>query len=280
MPVLPLRYPNVPELPEVEITRRGIEPHVAGRTIIDLIVREPRLRWPVPKNLRGTLAGRIVDRVRRRAKYLLFDCGDGTLIVHLGMSGSLRLLAADVPPGAHDHVDLVFKDGLLRLRDPRRFGSMLWQRSPAEEHVLLRSLGVEPLDDAFSGAYLHRATRGRRVAIKLLLMNQAVVVGVGNIYANESLFRAGILPRVRASRLSLARCERLVAEIKATLLAALAAGGSTLRDFHAADGAPGYFQQSYFVYDRQGQACRRCGEPIKMVRLGQRSTFYCAGCQR
>jgi len=270
----------VPELPEVEITRRGIEPHVAGRAIVDVVVREPRLRWPVPKDLKGRLAGRIVDRVRRRAKYLLFDCGDGTLIVHLGMSGSLRLLAADVPPGAHDHVDLVFKGGLLRLRDPRRFGSMLWQQSPAEGHVLLRSLGVEPLDEVFSGVCLHRATRGRRVAIKLLLMNQAVVVGVGNIYANESLFRAGILPHARASRLSLARCERLVAEVKATLADALAAGGSTLRDFHAADGSPGYFQQSYFVYDRQGQPCRRCGAPIKMLRLGQRSTFYCTGCQR
>lgn len=270
----------MPELPEVEITRRGIEPHITGRRIVDIVVREPRLRWPVPRDLRKRLAGRTVDRVRRRAKYLLLDCGDGTLIVHLGMSGSLRWLAPDVPPGGHDHVDLVFREGLLRLRDPRRFGSVLWHAAPAERHVLLRSLGPEPLDETFSAAYLHRATRGRRVAIKSLLMNQAVVVGVGNIYANESLFRAGILPRARAARLSLARCERLVAEIKATLADALAAGGSTLRDFHAADGSPGYFQQTYFVYDRAGQACRRCGTPIRVVRLGQRSTFYCAGCQR
>ena len=165
----------MPELPEVEITRRGIAPSVTGQTIVDVVVREPRLRWPVPKNLRSVLKGRVVDRVRRRAKYLLFDCGDGSLIVHLGMSGSLRLLAKDVPPGTHDHVDLVFGNGLLRLRDPRRFGSVLWQASPAESHVLLRSLGPEPLDEAFSGEYLHRATRGRRVAIKLMLMNQAAV---------------------------------------------------------------------------------------------------------
>ena len=269
----------MPELPEVEITRRGIAPSVTGQTIVDVVVREPRLRWPVPKNLRSVLKGRVVDRVRRRAKYLLFDCGDGSLIVHLGMSGSLRLLAKDVPPGTHDHVDLIFGNGLLRLRDPRRFGSVLWQASPAESHVLLRSLGPEPLDEAFSGEYLHRATRGRRVAIKLMLMNQAVVVGVGNIYANEALFRAGILPRARSARLSLARCERLVAEVKQTLTDALAAGGSTLRDFHAADGSPGYFQQSYFVYDREGEPCRRCVKPVRMIRLGQRSTFFCTGCQ-
>lgn len=270
----------MPELPEVEITRRGIAPSVSGQTIVDVVIREPRLRWPVPKNLRAVLTGRTVDRVRRRAKYLLFDCGDGALIVHLGMSGSLRLLPRDAPPGAHDHVDLVFRGGLLRLRDPRRFGSVLWQASPAESHALLRDLGPEPLDDAFNGDYLHRATRGRRVAIKLLLMNQAVVVGVGNIYANEALFRAGILPRVRASRLSLARCERLVAEVKQTLTEALAAGGSTLRDFHAADGSPGYFQQNYFVYDREGEPCRRCAAPLRMIRLGQRSTFFCSACQR
>lgn len=270
----------MPELPEVETTRRGIEPHVTGRTIVDLVVREPRLRWPVPGKLRKLLTGRSVDRVRRRAKYLLFDCGDGTLIVHLGMSGSLRLFGRDAPPGAHDHVDLVFADRLLRLRDPRRFGSVLWQDAPAESHALLRHLGPEPLEDGFTGEYLHRASRGRKVAIKLFLMNQAIVVGVGNIYANEALFRAGILPRLRASRLSLERCILLVKEIKATLAAALAAGGSTLRDFHAADGSPGYFQQSYFVYDREGEPCRRCGAVVKMARLGQRSTFYCTTCQR
>jgi len=270
----------LPELPEVEITRRGVMPRLAGRKVRRVLVRQPLLRWPVPRDLDARLNGRALAGVRRRAKYLLFDFGDGSLIVHLGMSGSLRVLDRPTPPGPHDHVDIEFDGALLRLRDPRRFGAVLWQSGPAERHPLLASLGVEPLEAGFDGELLYRETRGRKVAIKQLIMNAAVVVGVGNIYASESLFRARIHPRTRAGRLSRARCSLLAGEIRATLEAALAAGGSTLRDFSGADGAPGYFQQSYFVYDREGAACRLCGTPVRALRMGQRSTFFCTSCQK
>lgn len=270
----------MPELPEVEITRRGIAPHVEGCTVTGVVVRHRGLRWPVPSGLARTMSGQRVRAVRRRAKYLLLDCDAGTLIVHLGMSGSLRVLPRDAPPGPHDHLDLCFGDSIVRLRDPRRFGAVLWHRAGETPHPLLASLGVEPLSDAFTGDLLWRAARGRRVAIKLLLMNAAIVVGIGNIYAAESLFRAGIHPRTPAQRVSRARCARLVQAVKETLAAALAAGGSTLQDFVGADGVPGYFQQQYFAYDREGEACRLCATPIRRITQGQRSTCFCPGCQR
>lgn len=270
----------MPELPEVEITRRGVLPRLAGRRIRRVIVRQPRLRWPVPGDLGNVLGGQTLTGVRRRAKYLLFDFDRGSLIVHLGMSGSLRVLERASEPGPHDHVDIEFDGALLRLRDPRRFGAMLWQNGQSELHPLLAGLGVEPLEPGFDGNVLYRAARGRKTAIKQLIMNAAVVVGVGNIYASESLFRARINPRLRAERLSRARCALLAREIRATLEDALAAGGSTLRDFSGADGAPGYFQQRYFVYDREGEACRVCATPVRAVRVGQRSTFFCPSCQK
>lgn len=270
----------MPELPEVEITRRGIEPHVVGRTISAVVVRDARLRWPVPKALSRLLAGRTVRRVRRRAKYLVFDCGEGSLIVHLGMSGSLRVLDRPEPPGVHDHVDIAVGTILLRLRDPRRFGAVLWQPGEVERHKLLAHLGAEPLDSTFSAQYLHSATRKRSIAIKSLLMNNSIVAGLGNIYANESLFRARIHPKTPAGRLSFARCARLVEAVRETLHAALAAGGSSLRDFVQSDGQPGYFQQQTLVYDRTGEPCRVCARPIRAMRQGQRTTYYCPSCQR
>jgi formamidopyrimidine-DNA glycosylase len=270
----------VPELPEVEITRRGIEPFVLGKTVTGVTVRNPRLRWRVPRDLARKLVGQNVKRVRRRGKYLLIDYERGSLILHLGMSGSLRVVDPRTPARAHDHFDLVFGDTALRLRDPRRFGAVLWNEGDAERHPLLARLGVEPLEEKFSADFLHRATRGRNTAIKLLLMNAGVVVGVGNIYANESLFRAGIRPRTPARRLSRKRCAKLAAAVRDTLVAALAAGGSSLRDFVHSDGASGYFQQQYHVYDRTGLPCRVCGSTIRGVRQGQRSSFYCPSCQK
>jgi formamidopyrimidine-DNA glycosylase len=270
----------MPELPEVEITRRGIAPHVEGRTVTGVVVRHRGLRWPVPRGLERMVSGQRVRAVRRQAKYLLLDCDTGTLIVHLGMSGSLRVLPGDTPPGPHDHFDLCFGDSIVRLRDPRRFGAVLWHRAGTAPHPLLAALGVEPLSEAFTGDLLWRAARGRRVAIKLLLMNAAVVVGIGNIYASESLFRAGIHPRTPAGRVSRARCHRLVQAARETLTAALAAGGSTLQDFVGADGEPGYFQQQYLVYDREGEPCRVCSAPIRRIVQGQRSTWFCPACQR
>jgi formamidopyrimidine-DNA glycosylase len=270
----------MPELPEVEITRRGIEPHLARRTITGVVVRHRGLRWPVPRNLGAILTGAQIRTVGRRAKYLLFDCGKGTLIVHLGMSGSLRLVPAAEAPGPYDHFDLGVGEVAVRLRDPRRFGAVLWHRGDAGRHRLLAHLGVEPLSDAFTGSVLHAASRGRRVAIKQLLMDHRLVAGIGNIYANESLFRARIDPRAPARRLSLARCERLADAVRATLQDALAAGGSSLRDFVRADGSPGYFQQHYFVYDRSGEPCRVCATPIRRAVQGQRTSFYCPRCQQ
>ena len=269
----------MPELPEVEVTRRGIEPHVIGRTVTSVSVREPRLRWRVPQSVRA-LVGREVRAVKRRGKYLLIDCGDGHLIVHLGMSGSLRLVAAGTPPGKHDHVDIAFGQQLLRLRDPRRFGAVLWTADPPEAHPLLRHLGVEPLSRGLNPARLHALTRASRVQIKPFLMDGGRVVGVGNIYASESLFLAGIHPRKRAGRLSVEDCARLVPAIKRTLQSAIRAGGSSLRDFVGSDGEQGYFQRRALVYDRAGLACRHCGAEIRRFVQSQRATFYCARCQR
>lgn len=268
----------MPELPEVEVTRRGIIDALSGAQVERLIVRTEKLRWPLPAV--ELLAGRRINTVRRRAKYLLVDCGVGTLIIHLGMSGSLRLVPPDLPPEKHDHVDLVLVGGLaLRYRDPRKFGSWLWFDGPIEQHPLLAALGPEPLNETFSADYLFERLRNRHSPIKPILMDQRLVVGVGNIYANEALFHAGIRPTRAASSLTLAECVRLVGEIKAVLLRALEAGGSTLRDFAAADGQPGYFQQTYYVYGRGGQPCRVCSMPIDHIRQAQRSSFYCASCQ-
>ena len=268
----------MPELPEVEVTRKGIEPHVLGRTISSITVREPRLRWPVPAAVLA-LAGRRVRAVKRRGKYLLLDCGDGHLILHLGMSGSLSVVAKGTPPAKHDHVDLLFGDRVLRLRDPRRFGAVLWARGAPEAHPLLAHLGSEPLSSALDAARLHALTRRHRAAIKLFLMDARRIVGVGNIYAAESLFLAGIDPRLPANRVTLAQAGKLVAAVKRTLRAAIKAGGSTLRDF-AVNGRSGYFQNRYWVYGREGERCRRCRAPVRRVVQGQRSTFFCPRCQK
>lgn len=274
----------MPELPEVETTRRGLLPHVAGRTIEQVTVREPRLRWPVPRDLSQRLAGARVAGIERRGKYLLFRIDarfPGWLLVHLGMSGSLRIVPADTPPGPHDHVDLRLDTGrLLRLRDPRRFGAVLWHAGEADRHPLLAHQGVEPLSPAFTGGWLYDRTRSREAAIKPVLMDAGLVVGVGNIYANEALFQAGIDPRLPARRLGRARCARLVEAVRETLTRAIEAGGSSLRDFVDADGQPGYFQHQYAVYGRAGEPCRRCGGPVRHLRQGNRSTFFCPRCQR
>jgi formamidopyrimidine-DNA glycosylase len=269
----------MPELPEVEVTRKGIASHLVGGTIAAVTIREPRLRWRIPEPVHS-LAGRVVRSVKRRGKYLLLDCGDGHLILHLGMSGSLRLVAPGTIPGKHDHFDLTVGNKILRLRDPRRFGAVLWTAEPPEMHPLIRHLGVEPLSAAFDADKLHALTRASGVRIKPFLMDGRRIVGVGNIYASESLFLAGIHPRTRAGRLSPARSERLVLAIKRTLRTAIRAGGSSLRDFVGSDGARGYFQRRAWVYDREGQDCRRCGTPIRRVVQGQRATYYCPSCQK
>ncbi len=269
----------MPELPEVEVTRRGIAAHLVGRAIAAVEVREPRLRWRVSRAVRA-LAGRKVRAVRRRGKYLLLDCGDGHLIVHLGMSGSLRLVAPGTAPGRHDHLDLAVGDRLLRLRDPRRFGAVLWTAQPPEAHPLIRHLGVEPLSRALDARRLHALTRAHRTSIKQFLMDGRRIVGIGNIYAAESLFLAGVNPRTRASRLSIERCARLAGAIKQTLRAAIRAGGSSLRDYVGGDGERGFFQTRYRVYDRAGQPCRRCGATIRRIVQGQRASYYCPRCQR
>jgi len=269
----------MPELPEVEVTRRGIARALAGQRISAIAVRAPRLRWPVPAAVRG-LAGLTVRAVTRRAKYLLLDCGDGQLIVHLGMSGSLRLLPADAAFDRHDHFDMVFGERLLRLRDPRRFGAVLWAAAGDAPHPLLARLGIEPLQRAFDGARLHALTRAHRAAIKTFLMDSRRIVGVGNIYASEALHRARIDPRTPARRLSRERCARLARAVKDTLRAAIRAGGSSLRDYVGADGGYGCFQLRTQVYDREGGPCRRCGAGIRRIVQGQRSTYFCPHCQR
>ncbi len=271
----------MPELPEVETTLRGLTPHLMGQRVADVRIRHPRLRWPVPKDLHERICGHEIRTLRRRGKYLLVGFDHGTLILHLGMSGSLRLLPADTPADKHDHFDLVLDNGqLVRLRDPRRFGAILWHEGDITQHPLLRHLGPEPLGKEFDAERLYQATRRRNAAIKLVIMDSKVVVGVGNIYANEALFRAGIRPQLAANRLSRERSSRLVEEIRSTLRDAIKKGGSTLRDFVNSAGEPGYFQQDYWVYGRAGEPCRRCGAPIRQIRQGQRSTFYCPQCQR
>lgn len=271
----------MPELPEVETTLRGLAPHLTGQRIADVIIRHPQLRWPVPENLPGLLRGQVIRTLRRRAKYLLLEFDHGTLILHLGMSGSLRVLPVGTPHEKHDHFDLLLASGqLMRLRDPRRFGAVLWCDGDVAQHPLLKQLGPEPLQKDFDAEHLYRAMRKKTAAIKLVIMDSHVVVGVGNIYASEALFRAGIRPQLAAGKLSKPRCAKLVREIRATLAAAIKKGGSTLRDFVNSAGEPGYFQQYYFVYGRAGEPCRKCGTRIKQIRQGQRSTFYCPVCQK
>ena len=270
----------MPELPEVETTRRGIAPHVTGRRIERVVARVPALRWPIPPALARRVRGEAVEDVTRRAKYLLLHTAPGAILVHLGMSGSLRLLERDAPPKLHDHVDIVLDDAkALRLNDPRRFGSVLWQAA-GTTHELLAELGPEPLGDAFDGDHLFRASRGRAAPVKHFLMDQRIVVGVGNIYAAEALFAAGIHPKRAAGRITRERYQRLADEIRRVLEHAIERGGTTLRDFLAPDGAPGYFEQELFVYDRAGEPCRACGTTLKLADWGQRQTAYCPRCQR
>ena len=269
----------MPELPEVETTRRGIAPHLLHQVIRGAVVRQPQLRWPVP-DLAGLLSGHTVQAIERRGKYILLRFAHGALIVHLGMSGSLRVLPAHSPARAHDHVDLLFGEHCLRLHDPRRFGAMLWAEGDPLTHPRLRKLGPEPLSDAFCGIHLQRAAAQRRVAIKQLIMDGSVVVGVGNIYASEALFHARIRPQALCRRISRARLDALADAIKVVLARAIERGGTTLRDFVNESGEPGYFAQELFVYGRAGEPCRCCATPIRTLQIGQRASAYCPGCQR
>ena len=270
----------MPELPEVETTRRGVAPYVEGQKVTAVRIYDRRLRWPVPVNLARILVGRTVDRLDRRSKYLLFRLGADTLLVHFGMTGSLRVFNNPPPRRTHDHVDLQFgNDVVLRYHDPRRFGAMLWVRPSSRQHPLLANLGPEPLTGDFDADYLHRATRSRSTAIKLALMDNRLVAGVGNIYANEALFHAGIHPARPANRIARGRLTRLVAAVRETLASAIAQGGSTLRDYVDSAGEPGYFQLDYYVYGREGEPCRVCGSLIKQRRMGGRATCFCPNCQ-
>jgi formamidopyrimidine-DNA glycosylase len=271
----------VPELPEVETTRRGIAPHITKDRICDVIVRQAKLRWPIPRGLKQKLLGYKIDKVERRAKYLLLRFEHGTLILHLGMSGSLRIIKANTPASKHDHFDLVFDSGkALRLTDPRRFGAILWTTDDPDKHELLKSLGPEPLHTAFDADYLFQRSRGRKSTIKQFIMDGKIVVGVGNIYASESLYLARINPKTAAGKIRRERLVKLVEAIKQVLTEAIKQGGTTLRDFVGGDGKPGYFAQQLNVYGREGKPCHGCGGTVKQVVLGQRATYYCPHCQK
>jgi len=275
----------MPELPEVETTRRGLAPHVEGRIVTDVVLRRPDLRWPIPPDVPSLLPGQRIVAVRRRAKYLLLDTEAGSALLHLGMSGSLRVLPATTPVEAHDHVDIALEPrgrdpvSVLRFNDPRRFGCLLWQ-APGETHELLRGLGPEPLSDPFDGDYLFARSRGRRAPVKTFLMDQGIVVGVGNIYAAEALFEAGISPLREAGRVSRERYRSLADAVKRILAHAIERGGTTLRDFISPDGLPGYFELELSAYGRGGAPCPRCGRPLKEASIGQRTTVWCTRCQR
>lgn len=269
----------MPELPEVETSRRGIEPYLVDQTVTDVVVRQRKLRWPVPRRLDRELPGQIIRSVERRAKYILIRTDAGTVMLHLGMSGHVTILPQGTPAGVHDHVDIVLASGeLLRLRDPRRFGSVLWTKDSGS-HPLIRKLGPEPLSDAFDGDLLYARSRGRKISVKPFIMDASVVVGVGNIYASEALFDAGIHPKRQAGRVSKARYAALAEAIKDVLARAIQAGGTTLRDFYGNGGEAGYFKQELSVYGRDGEACPRCEETVRSIVLGQRSSFYCRNCQ-
>lgn len=275
----------MPELPEVETTRAGLAPHVEGRRVRAVTLRRPDLRWPIPAEIGERLPGRTIERVRRRAKYLLLDTDAGSALLHLGMSGSLRVLPAATPVRTHDHVDIVLEGGhrdatqVLRFNDPRRFGCLLWQPA-GETHELLRGLGPEPLSDDFGGDYLFERSRGRSAPVKPFLMDQRIVVGVGNIYVAEALYAAGVSPLRAAGRVSRERYIALAAEIRRILEHAIRRGGTTLRDFLAPDGAPGYFEQELSAYGRGGEPCPRCGRPLRQAAIAQRATVWCGHCQR
>ena len=271
----------MPELPEVETTRRGILPHITNKRVSRVVIRQPQLRWPISPNLVTELTGQIIRSVDRRGKYLLVKTDVGTLIIHLGMSGSLRIVGVTQVAGKHDHVDIEFSsNNILRFTDPRRFGCMLWQQDNIALHPLLASLGPEPLEAEFDADYLHARSRGRSAPIKSFIMDSSVVVGVGNIYANEALFMAGIAPKRAAGKISKPRYVILVECIKQVLGRAIEVGGTTLRDFTNSSGEPGYFKQSLQVYGRGGEPCVHCKQPLKEIRLGQRTTVYCTTCQK
>lgn len=271
----------MPELPEVETTCKGIAKHLMNKSVAEVIIRQPKLRWPIPANIKKLLPNEKILSIERRAKYILIGFKTGTLILHLGMSGSLRIVKAKQAYDKHDHFDLVLKNGsCLRLHDPRRFGSVLWTQQPAAEHKLLCKLGPEPLTEAFTAKYLYTQSRKRKVNIKQFIMNSHIVVGVGNIYASESLFLAAIHPRKAAGTVSLVRYEKLVYSIKEVLTAAIKQGGTTLKDFTQSDGKPGYFQQQLNVYGRKAEPCPNCDKPISHCSLGQRATYYCTECQK
>lgn len=270
----------MPELPEVETVLHGLKPHLEGATIQDVIVRQARLRWPVPPDLKHCLIQQRIGTLVRRGKYLLMPVGTGTLIMHLGMSGSLRLVLRDTSPGLHDHVDIVFSDThLLRYTDPRRFGAILWTDDEAMQHRLLSSLGPEPLEPGFNAEYLHHSIKNRRIAIKSYIMDSHVVVGVGNIYAAEALFLAKIHPAMPAGQLSETACMQLVQSIQLVLQQAIQQGGTTIKDFVSSSGKPGYFTQQLNVYGRAGLPCNQCSLPLQSIKLGQRTTVFCPHCQ-
>lgn len=271
----------MPELPEVETTCRGIEPHIKNEKVSKVILRRKTLRWPITPALSKDLPGEIINSVSRRGKYLLLASKKGILLIHLGMSGSLRIVDTDSPAAKHDHVDIVLANGkVLRYTDPRRFGCMLWETGAIEEHPLLASLGPEPLSENFHIDYLFKKSRSRNTPVKTFIMDSKVVVGVGNIYANESLFLAGINPKRSAGKISKPRYEKLLQCIQQVLQRAIVVGGTTLRDFTGSDGEPGYFAQSLHVYGRSGEPCDQCKSTLKEIRQGQRSTVYCPKCQR
>ncbi|RDH82956.1 MAG: DNA-formamidopyrimidine glycosylase [endosymbiont of Galathealinum brachiosum] len=271
----------MPELPEVETSRRGIKPHILNKKVTDVIIRQKNLRWPIPSSIKKQLSGQKIQTVERRGKYILLTTEAGTVILHLGMSGSLRILNKSTPPDKHDHFDIIFSNNkVLRLRDPRRFGAVLWTKKDPLKHKLLSKLGPEPLEDEFTAQYLFESSRNRKVAIKTFLMNSHIVVGVGNIYANESLFTAGINPKRLAHKISLQRYVKLVSAVKNILKRSIEQGGTTLRDFTQQDGSPGYFQQTLLVYGLTNKPCPNCGKAIKQITQAQRSTFYCTNCQK
>jgi formamidopyrimidine-DNA glycosylase len=272
---------KMPELPEVETTCRGITPHIKGQVIKQVIVRQPQLRWRVPEDLNPILTSLSIKSVSRRAKYLIFTTSAGAMLVHLGMSGSLRIITTKQEAGKHDHIDFIFNNGIImRYNDPRRFGAVLWTSEPIEDHPLLKDLGPEPLLESFTGELLYSLSRNRKVPVKSFIMDSHVVVGVGNIYANEALFTAGILPLRQAGKISLARYQKLVECIRVVLQNSIDQGGTTLRDFVNEAGNPGYFKQQLKVYGRKGLPCIGCQQTLLETRLANRSTVFCTNCQR
>ena len=270
----------MPELPEVETSKRGISAHILNQTVKEIIIRQPQLRWRIPDTI-VELTGYTITAVTRRAKYILVQSSVGTVILHLGMSGSLRIIPADTPPLKHDHIDFVLDNNIsLRLTDPRRFGAVLWTVADPFSHFLLARLGIEPLVAEFNGSYLYRLSRKRTVSIKQYIMDSKVVAGIGNIYANEALFLAGIYPQTAANRISQKKYRLLAAKIKQVLENAIEQGGTTLRDFQSSDGKPGYFKQQLLVYGRRNSSCIQCATPLQEIRINQRSTIYCPHCQK